>query len=120
MKKIIISRITQVLMLVLLISTISFIMMQLLPGDPALKIAAGTYGPDGVTAEIAQSVRMELGLDKSMFQAYLDSLYQLFKFDLGYSLISGEKVIHEETFACGSCGAGVRWRCDCGRIRLAD
>ncbi|WP_375724973.1 ABC transporter permease [Arcobacter sp. KX21116] len=95
MKKIIISRITQVLMLVLLISTISFIMMQLLPGDPALKIAAGRYGPDGVTAEIAQSVRMELGLDKSMFQAYLDSLYQLFKFDLGYSLISGEKVIHE-------------------------
>ena len=83
------------LMLVLLISTVSFIMMQLLPGDPALKIAAGRYGPDGMTAEIAQSVREELKLDNSVFQLYLNSLYNLLHFDLGYSLISGEKVIHE-------------------------
>ncbi len=60
-----------------------------------MRIAAGRYGPDGMTAEIAQSVAVELGLHRPLYEQYFDSLFQLFSFDLGYSLVSGEKIIHE-------------------------
>jgi len=69
--------------------------MQSLSGDPALKIAAGRYGPDGLTSEIAQSVKLELGLNESALKQYLESLFLLLQFDLGYSLISGETIVDE-------------------------
>ncbi|PLY08074.1 MAG: ABC transporter permease [Arcobacter sp.] len=70
-------------------------MMQFLPGDTAMRIAAGRYGPDGITIEIAKNVRNEIGLDRPLFQQYYDSLIRLVNLDLGYSLVSGEKVIDE-------------------------
>jgi len=95
MLKILSSRILQVFTLAIFINTICFIMIHSLPGDQAMRIAAGRYGPDAMTAEIAQNVAMELGLYRPLFEQYVDSLLQLFSFDLGYSLISGEKVLHE-------------------------
>lgn len=95
MLKILSSRILQVFTLAIFINTICFIMIHALPGDQAMRIAAGRYGPDAMTAEIAQSVAMELGLHRPLFEQYFDSLLQLFSFDLGYSLVSGEKVLHE-------------------------
>lgn len=89
------SRLLQAFMLAIFVNTICFIMMQVLPGDQAMRIAASRYGPDGMTSEIAQSVALELGLHRPLFEQYLDSLFLLFNFDLGYSLVSGEKVIHE-------------------------
>jgi peptide/nickel transport system permease protein len=64
LKEIIFKRSVQVVLVAILISTIGFIMMHVLPGDAAMRIAAGRYGPDGITAEIAQSVRLELGLHR--------------------------------------------------------
>ena len=95
MAQIIFSRILQAFMLVIFVNTICFIMMQVLPGNQAMRIAAGRYGPDGMTNEIAQSVALELGLNRPIFEQYWDSLFSLLNFDLGYSLVSGEKVIHE-------------------------
>ena len=79
----------------IIIHGVCFAMMQSLSGDPALKIAAGRYGPDGLTSEIAQSVKLELGLDRPIFEQYVGSLLFLLQFDLGYSLISGERIMDE-------------------------
>jgi len=95
MVKVISLRLLQAFMLAIFVNTLCFLMMQILPGNQAMRIAAGRYGPDGMTAEIAQSVALELGLYKPLWQQYWDSLVLLFNFDLGYSLVSGEKVIHE-------------------------
>jgi len=86
-------RLVQALTLALFVHTICFIMMQMLPGDQAIQIAAGRYGVDGLSIAVAQSVAVELGLHKPLIEQYLNSLYHLITFDLGYSLISGVKVI---------------------------
>lgn len=86
-------RLVQALVLALFVHTICFIMMQMLPGDQAMQIAAGRYGADGLSIDVAQSVAIELGLHKPLFEQYLNSLYHLITLDLGYSLISGAKVI---------------------------
>lgn len=95
MLKILFSKIVQIFSLAVFINTICFLLMHALPGDKALKIAAGRYGPDAVTNEIAQSVALELGLNRPLYEQYFDSLTRLFQFDLGYSLVTGQKIIHE-------------------------
>ncbi|MCG9581103.1 ABC transporter permease [Vibrio tubiashii] len=77
------------------IGTLTFILMRLLPGDFAFRIAAGRYGYDYVDAEAATAVRAELGLDRSGYELYLQWLWDLIQFDLGNSLISGAPVIEE-------------------------
>lgn len=95
MKDIVIKRVFQVILVAICINSLCFLMIHLLPGDQAMRIAAGRYGPDMMNYDLAQAVRVELGLNKPLFEQYVNSLYTLFKFDLGYSLVSGEKVIDE-------------------------
>ncbi|MCG6505133.1 ABC transporter permease, partial [Vibrio parahaemolyticus] len=70
-----------------------FVLMRLIPGDIAYRIAAGRYGYDYVNAEAAQAVQAELGLDRSGFELYFNWLWDLLHFNLGNSLVSGEPVI---------------------------
>lgn len=95
MGNIFLKRVFQVVIIALISSSIGFLMMHLLPGDMAMRIAAGRYGPDGITAEIAQSVRDELGLNRPLYEQYFLSIYNFLKLDLGYSLVSGQSVINE-------------------------
>ncbi|KAB7887281.1 ABC transporter permease [Poseidonibacter ostreae] len=95
MLKVLFSKVLQVFTLAVFINTICFILIHALPGDKALKIAAGRYGPDVVTNEIAQNVAQELGLNRPLYEQYFDSLFQLLQFDLGYSLVTGQKIIDE-------------------------
>jgi ABC-type dipeptide/oligopeptide/nickel transport system permease component len=88
-------RLFQVIIVALISSSIGFLMMHLLPGDIAMRIAAGRYGPDGLSAEIAQSVRVELGLNRPLYEQYFLSIFNFLKLDLGYSLVSGQSVIEE-------------------------
>lgn len=94
-------RIVQALALALFVHTICFIMMQMLPGDQATQIAAGRYGADSLSIDIAESVSIELGLDKPIIEQYWNSLYHLLTLNLGHSLISGEKVIDAITVQLG-------------------
>ena len=70
-------------------------MMQALPGDAAFRIAAGRYGYDVMDAQAAEAVRMELGLDRPIYQQLFQWLGQLASFDLGNSLVSGHPVWQE-------------------------
>ena len=77
------------------VGTLTFVLVRILPGDIAYKIAAGRYGDDGVTSAAAQAVRDELGLDKPAWQMYLNWLGDLMTLDLGNSLVTGSPILYE-------------------------
>jgi peptide/nickel transport system permease protein len=95
MQRQLMARLVQALVAALLIGSLCFAMMQTLPGDAAMRIAASRYGPDAMTQQLAEAVRAELGLERPWLQQYGDWLGQLARLDLGHSLVSGAPVIDE-------------------------
>lgn len=81
-------RIGRLLLTVLLISTIIFFVIRVIPGDPALVIA----GIDATEADIA-AIRAKLGTDQPLSAQYFQWLSRIVRFDFGNSLTSGESVI---------------------------
>lgn len=78
-----------------LVATLCFLVVRQLPGDAALRIAAGRYGYDLVDAEAAAAVRSELGLDRPAWQQLADWLAALVRGDLGTSLVTSAPVREE-------------------------
>ncbi|WP_159654614.1 ABC transporter permease [Vibrio atypicus] len=95
MINILMRRLLQAVLVAWSIGTLTFILMRLLPGDFAFRIAAGRYGYDYVDAEAARAVSAELGLDRAGYELYFQWLWDLMHFDLGNSLISGMPVMTE-------------------------
>ncbi|ASJ75737.1 ABC transporter permease [Granulosicoccus antarcticus] len=102
------ARLVQALLVVLVIGLASFAMMQALPGDSAYRIAAGRYGYDVMDAQVAEAVRLELGLDQPVLQQMGRWLTQLATLDLGRSLVSGQPVWQEIS---GQLGASLLLAC---------
>ncbi|MDP9371737.1 MAG: ABC transporter permease [Chloroflexota bacterium] len=69
--------------------TLVFLMIHLLPGDPAQEIAS--RGP-GMTPEAIQRIRVQLGLDQPLHQQYLRFLARTARGDLGRSIFSNQPV----------------------------
>ncbi|SHI20873.1 ABC transporter permease [Ferrimonas marina] len=88
-------RLWQAILVAWSVGTLTFILMRLLPGDFAYRIAAGRYGYDQVNRLAAEAVQAELGLDQPAWLQYLYWLWDLVRFDLGNSLVSGAPVIQE-------------------------
>ena len=84
----ILRRIGRLLLTVLLISTIIFFVIRVIPGDPALVIA----GIDATEADIA-AIRAKLGTNEPLTTQYFQWLSRIVRFDFGKSLTSGEPVI---------------------------
>lgn len=101
MFKLIISRLIQLLLVVWSVGTLTFILMKVLPGDMAYRIASSRYGYDQVTASSANQVRAELGLDLPWYQQYGAWFLDLIQFDLGKSLVSGISVWQEMAHQLG-------------------
>lgn len=80
-------RLFRLVITVLLISTIVFFVIRVIPGDPALIIA----GVDAKPSDI-QAIRAKLGTDRPILQQYFEFLWAVVRFDLGNSMISGEPV----------------------------
>jgi ABC-type dipeptide/oligopeptide/nickel transport system permease component len=76
------------LLTVLLISTIIFFVIRVIPGDPALVIA----GVDASDADIA-AIRARIGTDRPLAVQYADWLWKVVRFDFGRSLISDQPVL---------------------------
>ncbi|RLK39386.1 ABC transporter permease [Cupriavidus plantarum] len=93
--RIVLQRGLQALIVATLVGTLSFVMMRLLPGDMAFRIAAGRYGYDMVTAQAAEAVRAELGLGLPWSQALIQWWHRLLQGDLGLSAVTGAPVIAE-------------------------
>ncbi|MEV6006989.1 ABC transporter permease [Streptomyces sp. NPDC051976] len=73
--------------LLFVVSGLTFVLVSLVPGDPARTIAG-----QHATAEQYASVRAQLGLDRPLAAQYWHWLEKVFHGDLGSSLFSGEPV----------------------------
>ncbi|MBN9346364.1 MAG: ABC transporter permease, partial [Devosia sp.] len=74
--------------MLLLIAVMAFILMHLIPGDPAVVIAGADAGPAAV-----ERIRHELGLDRPLIEQLASWLYHLGTGDFGRSLVLNQTVI---------------------------
>ena len=96
------SRLLQAVMVAVLVGALTFLLMTLLPGDAAYRIAAGRYGYDMVNGAAAEAVRAELMLDQPLLWRFTAWMGDLLSFDLGTSLVSGTPVIDVVLHELGS------------------
>ncbi len=71
-------------------ATCSFLLLRMLPGDPADALA----GPQAALEDV-QSVRVSLDLDKPMMRQYLTYMTNMARGDMGYSYRSRRPVLDE-------------------------
>ncbi|MDJ0819395.1 MAG: ABC transporter permease [Desulfobacterales bacterium] len=81
-------RFGRLILTVLLISTIVFVVIRVIPGDPALVIA----GIDASQSDI-DAIRVKLGTDRPILVQYTTWIWNVIRFDFGRSMISGQPVI---------------------------
>ena len=72
------------------VATIVFVLMFLVPGDPA-RLLMGQHGDE----RVLESIRHEMGLDKPVYVQYVRFIGKLAKGDLGISLYTRQPVIEE-------------------------
>ncbi len=90
----IVRRLIQAAFVAILLSTIVFLVMRLLPGDPIYLLISGNQ-IDQYTEEEINKIRHEHGLDKPMFIQYIDWVNGAIRGDFGLSLITLEPVTDE-------------------------
>ncbi|WP_313339865.1 ABC transporter permease [Sedimentibacter sp.] len=87
MLKYVINRVKSSLVILLVVSMITFFVLMIIPGDPAQLI----LGTDA-TPEAIEDLHIAMGLNRPYYQQYLGWLFDLLKFDLGTSYVYGESV----------------------------
>lgn len=92
----------QALTVALMVSALCFLLVRLLPGDQAIRVAEGRYGVDRVTGAAADAVRAELGLDRPASEQFLAWVGRTARGDLGVSLVSGAPVTDEIAHQLGA------------------
>ena len=80
---------------VMVVSVLSFLMADALPGDMAYRVAAARYDADRVDAGVTGRVRQELGLDLPVGVRLERWIVQLARLDLGRSVVTGAPVREE-------------------------
>lgn len=93
-KKQLLSRLGQIILVLLGISFITFALVMLAPGDVARQMIAGNEDIIVSQAEI-DALRAELGLDKPFFFQYLDWLGRALHGNLGFSFMAKKPVVEE-------------------------
>lgn len=82
MIRFILKRLGASLVMLLVVMTIVFLMVHMMPGDPALMMLGSDSNPDPAAVE---ALREELGLNKPVIVQYRDWLLGAVRGDLGYS-----------------------------------
>ncbi|KQR99260.1 MULTISPECIES: ABC transporter permease [Microbacterium] len=90
MTRYILGRLAQAVLVLWAAYTVAFLLLFALPSDP-VKILAGADATDVTEAQLDQ-LRHQFGLDKPLWQQYLDKLGALLHGDLGTSITSGRPV----------------------------
>lgn len=88
MREYILRRIVSMIPVLFLVSMISFALLYVLPGDPAIAILGENVG----SAETYQALRRELGLDRPLWQQYVSWLGRVARGDFGTSIRTREPV----------------------------
>ncbi len=80
-------RLFQSLLILIGITLVTFVLLYLLPADPARQIAGRSAG-----AEVVENIRHQLGLDRPLYQQYWRYLSSLAHGDLGRSYVQKSEV----------------------------
>jgi peptide/nickel transport system permease protein len=91
----VIHRIVLYVPIILLVTLLVFLLMRIIPGDPALLILAGTSGDGSFKKEDLVKLRHELGTDRPLHVQYGSWLWGLLRGDLGTSLFYRTQIKHE-------------------------
>ncbi|MEC0227435.1 MULTISPECIES: ABC transporter permease [Paenibacillus] len=86
----IIRRLLQMIPVLLGVILVVFLIMQLVPGDPAVLLAG-----EGASAETVERIRHQLGLDQPLFMQYFQYVIDVVRGDFGISLRSNLPVFNE-------------------------
>jgi peptide/nickel transport system permease protein len=81
------TRITQALFILFGVSFITFLLLYILPADPAVQIAGRSATPETVA-----SIRAQLGLDQPLFVQYFNYMTNLLQGDFGRSYLQKSEV----------------------------
>ncbi len=88
MVKFIAKRLLYAIPTLIAVLTVVFIIVRIVPGDPALVILG-----DSATTVAIEAMRERLGLNDPLSKQYLDFLFAALKGDLGSSLVTGKPVV---------------------------
>ena len=88
MKEKIVKRLLGLIPMLFFISLVSFLLMQMAPGDPLQAYITPQMNPDDI-----ERIRVSMGLDQPIMIQYLKWLVNAAQGNLGYSLISHRPVI---------------------------
>lgn len=91
MTSFILKRLATGVVLVWIVLTLIFVMLQTVPGDPAVQLLTGAGG-GAVSPEAVEAMRARLGLDLPVLQQYWNYLTGLFTGDLGTAFADGREV----------------------------
>lgn len=80
-------RLLAALLMLVLVSMLTFVLTALAPGDPATTVLGASATPDRVAA-----LRQELGLDRPLVEQYVDWLLNALHGDFGHSLVTSQDV----------------------------
>lgn len=90
MGRYILTRLLNLIPVLIGITLLVFLFLHLIPGDPA-QVLAGQRA----TPETVEAIRNQLGLNQPLPMQYFLFLGNLLRFNLGYSIISGTPIIQE-------------------------
>src|SRR5688572_10686924 len=85
--RVILRRFAMAIPLLLVLSALSFVLVSVSPGDPALTLL-GTEAPPETYAK----VRQDLGLDEPLYQQYWDWISKAVRGDFGQSITNSQAV----------------------------
>jgi len=88
LRRYILFRVLQIIPVLFAIVTIDFLIIHLVPGDPAILLA----GPDA-SQQYIDSIRAQFGLNKPLIEQYFIYIYNLLQGNLGISVLSRQPVL---------------------------
>jgi len=89
--KYILQRVLLTIPMVLILLSVVFLVLRLMPGDPVLAMLGGR----NVSPELIEQKRHEMGLDKPLSVQYIEYLGGIFRGDFGKSSRTGRPVLYE-------------------------
>jgi peptide/nickel transport system permease protein len=81
-------KVIQALATLVFVLSVNFLMFRILPGDPVSILVRSQR----LTEQDVRELQAELGLDQPLVQQYVTYMGQMFRGDLGVSLLSGDEV----------------------------
>src|SRR3989304_4101571 len=93
MSRYVVTRFLLMIPTLLAVAVLIFLLVRVVPGDivELRLVSGGTY----VTKDVIQAGRARLGLNKPIWNQFVDWMVGLVRLDFGVSMWSGDKITHE-------------------------